>query len=51
MTGKPTFAALLRWGVPVEQIEAILGGMIPNRPMLVYDYCTAKGLSFGKIQT
>ena len=51
VAGKTNFADLLNWGVPVEQIEAILGGEIPNRLMLVYDYCTENGLSFGKIKT
>ena len=49
--GKTTFADLLDWGVPVEQIEAIIGGEIPNRLMLVYDYCSENGLSFGEIKT
>ncbi len=51
VAGKTIFADLLDWGVPVEQIEAILGGEIPNRLMLVYDYCTENGLSFGGIKT
>ena len=51
VAGKTAFADLLGWGVPVEQIEAIIGGEIPNRLMLVYDYCTENGLSFGGIKT
>ena len=50
VAGKTTFADLLDWGVPVEQIEAIIGGEIPNRLMLVYDYCSENGLSFGNIK-
>ena len=50
VAGKTTFADLLDWGVPVEQIEALIGGEIPNRLMLVYDYCTENGLSFGGIK-
>jgi len=50
VAGKTAFADLLGWGVPVEQIEAIIGGEIPNRLMLVYDYCSEKGLSFGLIK-
>ena len=50
VAGKTTFADLLDWGVPAEQIEAILGSEIPNRLMLVYDYCTENGLSFGGIK-
>ena len=51
VAGKTSFAELLDWGVPVEQIEALIGGEIPNRLMLVQDYCTENGLSFGKIKT
>ena len=51
VAGKTTFADLLNWGVPAEQIEAIIGGEIPNRLMLVRDYCTENGLSFGGIKT
>jgi len=50
VAGKTAFADLLDWGVPVEQIEAIIGGEIPNRLMLVYDYCAENGLSFGNIK-
>jgi len=50
VAGKTTFADLLDWGVPVEQIEAIIGGEIPNRLMLVYYYCAENGLSFGNIK-
>ncbi len=51
VAGKTTFADLLDWGVPVEQIEALIGGEIPNRLMRVYDYCVENGLSFGDIKT
>ena len=47
---KTTFADLLEWGVPVEQIEAIIGSEIPNRLMLIYDYCAENNLGFGKIK-
>ena len=50
VAGKTTFADLLDWGVPVEKIESLIGGEIPNRLMLVRDYCTENGLSFGKIK-
>ncbi len=36
--------------MPVEKIEALIGGEIPNRLMLVRDYCIENGLSFGKIK-
>jgi hypothetical protein len=45
---------VLRWeriDVPVEQIEAIVGGEISNPLMPVYDYCAENGLSFGQIKT
>jgi len=51
VAGKTTFADLLDWGVPADKIEAIIGGEIPNRLMLVLDYCTKNELSFGKIKT
>ena len=50
VVGQTTFSDLLDWGVPVDQIEAIIGGEIPNRLMLVRDYCTENGLSFGGIK-
>ena len=48
VAGQTNFADLLNWGVPVEQIEAIIGGEIPNRLMSVRDYCTENELSFGE---
>jgi len=50
VAGQTNFADLLDWGVPVEQIEAVIGGEIPNRLMLVRDYCTENALSFGGIK-
>lgn len=50
VAGKTTFADLLDWGVPVERIEVIIGGEIPNHLMRVYDYCAENGLSFGVIK-
>jgi len=50
VAGKTAFADLMDWGVHVEQIEAIIGSEIPNRLMLVYDYCAENGLSFGGIK-
>ena len=47
---KTTFADLLEWGVPAENIETIIGGEIPNQLMLVYDYCIENGISFGVIK-
>jgi len=50
VAGQTTFANLLDWGLSVEQIETIIGGEIPNRLMLVRDYCIESGLSFGVIK-
>jgi hypothetical protein len=49
--GQTSFAELLDWGVPTESIAAIIGGELPNRLMLVRDYCTENGLQFGQIKT
>ncbi len=51
VAGKTTFADLLDWGVSAEKIETIIGGGIPNRLILVYDYCAENGLPFGQIKT
>ena len=48
--GKTTFADLLDWGLTEDQVEAIIGGEMPNRLMLVRDYCTQNGLSFGQVK-
>ena len=50
VAGQTIFADLLDWGLSVEQIETIIGGEIPNRLMLVKDYCSDNGLSFGEIK-
>jgi|GEM_PF-1796246 len=50
VAGKTSFADLLDWGMSVEIIETIIGGEIPNRLMLVYDYCAENGLPFGQIK-
>ena len=50
VAGKTTFADLLGWGMTQEQIEAIIGGEMPNRLVKVKDYCTEQGLSFGTIK-
>ena len=50
VAGQTTFADLLNWGIPVKQIEAIIGGIFPNRLILVQDYCTENGLPFGEIK-
>ena len=50
VAGKTTFADLLGWGMTQEQIEAIIGGEMPNRLVKVKDYCAEQGLSFGTIK-
>ena len=50
VAGQTIFADLLDWGLSVEQIETIIGSEIPNRLMLVKDYCSDNGLSFGEIK-
>ena len=50
VAGQTTFADLLDWGVPVDQIEIIIGSEIPNRLILVKDYCFENGLPFGVIK-
>lgn len=50
VAGKTAFADLLDWGVSVEKIETIIGGEIPNRLILIYDYCAENGLPFGQIK-
>lgn len=50
VAGQTTFADLLNWGIPADQIETIIGGEIPNRLVLVRDYCMENGLSFGGIK-
>ncbi len=48
--GKTIFADLLDWGLSEDQIEAIIGNEIPSNLMLVRDYCTQNGLSFGQVK-
>ncbi len=50
VAGKTTFADLLGWGMTQEQIEAIIGGEMPNRLVSVKEYCAEQGLSFGTIK-
>lgn len=49
--GPTTFREILDWGVPQEKIEAIIGGAMPNPLVIIKDYCTEQGLSFGTIKT
>lgn len=49
--GKTLFGDLVRWGVPQEVIEQIIGGPMPDPAMKVKDYATANGLSFETLKT
>jgi len=49
--GKTIFGDLLRWGVPKEKIEQIIGAPMPDPAMKVKDFVTANGLSFETIKT
>lgn len=49
--GRTTFGELLQWGLSQAQIEAVLGVEMPSNPAVVIrDYCTEKGLSYGQVK-
>jgi hypothetical protein len=49
--GRTTFAELLQWGLTQAQIEAALGAAMPSDPhVVVRDYCTQKGISYGQVK-
>ena len=49
--GRTTFGELLQWGLTQAQIEAVLGVEMPSNPAVVIrDYCTEKGLSYGQVK-
>jgi len=49
--GKTVFGNLIRWGVPQETIEAIIGAPIPDPAMTVKDFAATNGLDFETIKT
>lgn len=49
--GKTIFGDLIRWGVPKEIIEQIIGMSMPDPAMKVKDFATANGLDFETIKT
>jgi hypothetical protein len=49
--GKTIFGDLIRWGVPKETIEQIIGIPMPDPAMKVKDFATANGLDFETIKT
>ncbi|NJC98112.1 MAG: hypothetical protein C3F07_06845 [Anaerolineales bacterium] len=49
--GKTIFGDLIRWGVPQQTIEQIIGAPMPDPAMKVKDFATANGLSFETLKT
>jgi len=49
--GKTIFGDLIRWGVPKETIEQIIGTSMPDPAMKVKDFALASGLDFETIKT
>lgn len=49
--GKTIFGDLIRWGVPKETIEQIIGASMPDPAMKIKDFATANGLSFETLKT
>jgi len=48
--GSTTFKEVLDWGVPEEDIEAIIGEKLPATGMTIRNFATQKGLDFGHIK-
>ena len=48
--GRTTFKELLDWGLPREEIEAVIGEELPATGMTIRDWVTQKGLNFGSIK-
>ncbi len=49
--GRTTFGELLQWGLSQAQIDAVLGVEMPSNPAVVIrDYCTEKGISYGQVK-
>lgn len=49
--GKTIFGDLIRWGVPKEVVEQVIGMSMPDPAMKVKDFATANGLDFETIKT
>ncbi|MGF7186845.1 hypothetical protein GGQ84_002979 [Desulfitispora alkaliphila] len=45
--GVTTFRDILNQGVSQEEIEEVLGGIMPNPLMTIRDYCEDRGIGFG----
>jgi hypothetical protein len=48
--GKTIFGDLIRWGVPQEVIEQVIGAPMPDPAMKVKDFATANSLDFETIK-
>ncbi len=48
--GNTTFGNLLDWGLPRDEIEAIIGEILPATGMTIRDFASQKGLDFGYIK-
>jgi hypothetical protein len=49
VTGKTTFGDLKDWGLDMDKVSEMLGGLGPAA-QAVKDYCSAKGLTFSEIK-
>jgi len=50
ITGNTTFGDLIAWGLPKQEIEAIIGRELPATSMTIRDFTIQKGLGFGHIK-
>ncbi|MDY7019366.1 MAG: hypothetical protein SU899_04785 [Chloroflexota bacterium] len=48
--GRTTFKEVLDWGLPREEIEAVIGEKLPATDMTIRDWVAQKGLDFGSIK-
>lgn len=46
VSGETSFGTLLGWGVPVAEIEKVIGDKIPGNSTLIRDYANQKGKDF-----
>jgi len=48
--GQTTFKEVLDWGLPREEIEAVIGEKLPATGMTIRDFASQKGLEFSTIK-
>ncbi|MBN2387466.1 MAG: hypothetical protein JXB85_10630 [Anaerolineales bacterium] len=48
--GRTTFQELLDWGLPVEIIETVIGGPLPDPATRINRYCSEQGLDFETVK-